>query len=50
MVTVELKAKGEASAGRLLFGDPALYVATNPPPSVPPAKLVMVVVLSGLDR
>ena len=50
VVTVELKAKGEASAGRLLFGDPALYVATNPAPVVPPAKLVMVVVLSGLDR
>jgi len=50
VVTVELKAKGDASAGRLLFGDPALYVATNPPPSAPPAKVVMVVVLSGLDR
>jgi Sulfatase len=50
VVTVELKAKGVASAGRLLFGDPALYVATNPAPIVPPAKLVMVVVLAGLDR
>ncbi len=50
VITIELKAKGEASAGRLLFGDPALYVATNAEPVAPPAKLAVVVVLAGLDR
>jgi arylsulfatase A-like enzyme len=50
VVTIELKAKGEPSAGRLLFGDPALYVTTNTAPVVPPAKVVMVVMLAGIDR
>jgi hypothetical protein len=50
VVTIELTAKGEPSAGRLLFGDPALYVPSNPAPALSPAKVVMVVMLAGLDR
>jgi arylsulfatase A-like enzyme len=50
VVTIELRAKGEPSAGRLLFGDPALYVPSNATPVLPPAKVVVVVMLAGLDR
>jgi arylsulfatase A-like enzyme len=50
VVTIELKAKGTPSAGRLLFGDPSLYVAANPSSVVPTAKVVVLVVLAGMDR
>jgi hypothetical protein len=49
VVTLELRSKSGAAGGRLLFGDPTLYVASEEAP-IPPARLAVVVVLAGLDR
>lgn len=49
LVTLELRAKSGTAGGRILFGDPTLYVASQQTP-VPPARLVVVVMMAGLDR
>jgi hypothetical protein len=50
IATIELVAKAGTAGGRLLFGDPEITVRHDPvvPPS--PARLVVVVVLAGVDR
>jgi arylsulfatase A-like enzyme len=48
--TIELRAKSSSQGGRLLFGDPVVRVNAAPLPAVPAARLVVVVVLSGVDR
>jgi len=50
LVTLELQSKGGTPGGRLLFGDPSLYLASEPAPVMPAARLVAVVMMSGLDR
>jgi hypothetical protein len=49
VVTLELRSKSSTAGGRLLFGDPTLYVPSKTGPA-PPARLAVVVVMAGLDR
>jgi arylsulfatase A-like enzyme len=48
VITLELKAKSGNPGGRLLFGDPTLYLTSDSPPPAPAAKVVVVVVLAGV--
>jgi hypothetical protein len=50
IATIELRASTASPGGRLLFGDPAVLVPVDPPATVPPARLVVIVVLAGVDR
>lgn len=50
LVTLELRTAGAPGAGRVLFGDPAVLVSTAEPPATPAAQIVVLVVMSGLDR
>jgi len=50
IVTLELRADSERAGGRLLFGDPALYVPRALTPTAPAARLALIVVMSGVDR
>ena len=49
VVTLELRSTRGSAGGRFLFGDPALYVASQDAPN-PVARLAVVVVMAGLDR
>ncbi len=49
LLHLELRASGLAP-GRLLFGDPEIVVPTVPPEDVRRARLVLLVVLSGVER
>ncbi len=48
VVTIELRSKSSSAGGRVLFGDPTLYVASQDA-KAPAAKLAVVVMMSGLD-
>jgi hypothetical protein len=50
IVTLELQTKGTTPGGRLLFGDPTLYLATEATDVLPSARLAVVIVLAGIDR
>jgi hypothetical protein len=50
IVELELRAASGATSGRILFGDPEVLVPTIPPPKTPEAQVVVLVVLSGVDR
>ena len=50
IVTVELQSKGGTPGGRLLFGDPTLYLASEATEILPSARLAVVVVMAGIDR
>ena len=50
IVTLELQSRSATPGGRLLFGDPTIYLATEPPEVLPAAKLAVVVVMAGIDR
>jgi hypothetical protein len=48
VATLELRSKSSSSGGRVLFGDPALYLASQDAKS-PAARLAVVVMMSGID-
>ena len=50
VVTLELQSKGATPGGRLLFGDPTLYLANEATQVLPTARLAVVVVMAGIDR
>ncbi len=50
VVTLELRSKQGTTGGRLLFGDPAVYLAPRAAAAIPPARLAVVIVMAGLDR
>ncbi|MBL8740964.1 MAG: sulfatase-like hydrolase/transferase, partial [Myxococcales bacterium] len=50
LVEIELAAVRGAAPGRLLFGDPEVVVPTAQPEDTKRAQVVVVVVLSGVDR
>jgi hypothetical protein len=50
IATIELRADTASPGGRLLFGDPAVFVPGDGPAAPPPARLVVVVVFAGVDR
>lgn len=50
LITVELRAAEGPRGGRVLFGDPAIVLASPPPPPVPEARAVIVVVLDGVEK
>ncbi len=50
LVEIELAAVRGAAPGRLLFGDPEVVVPTAQPEDTKRAQVVVVVVLSGIDR
>ena len=50
LVTLELRAATSSPRGRVLFGDPTLYVSKAAAARPPHARIVVVVVASGLDR
>jgi len=50
VVTLELVASKTTGTGRLMFGDPALYVPQRPTASTPKARAVVVVVLNGVVK
>lgn len=50
LATVELRAEGTPVGSRVLFGDPAVFVPTVPPPMTPKARAVVIVALSGVSR
>jgi arylsulfatase A-like enzyme len=49
VVTLELRSVASTAGGRVLFGDPTLYVPL-PEASIPASKLAVIVIMSGLDR
>jgi arylsulfatase A-like enzyme len=50
IVTLELQSRSATPGGRLLFGDPTLYLAGDATETLPPARLAVVVVMAGIDR
>ncbi len=50
LVHVELRAASGTTSGRILFGDPEVLVPTVAPPKTSEAQVVVLVVLSGVDR
>lgn len=50
VVRLELSSLESSGIGRLLFGDPALYVEARPVPEAPRARAAVVVVLDGVER
>ena len=50
IVTLELQSKAGTPGGRLLFGDPTLYLPPQPTEAPPAARLAVVVVMAGIDR
>ncbi len=50
LVQLELRVPQGTPSGRVLFGDPEIVVPTVAPEEAMPAQVVVVVVLSGLDR
>ncbi len=51
LVTLKLRARQTTPGGRLLFGDPTIFVPPRAPtPTWPEARLAVVVVLSSVDR
>ncbi len=50
LVDLELRVPSGATSGRVLVGDPEIVVPTIAPPAVTPAQVVVIVVLSGVDR
>jgi hypothetical protein len=50
LVEIELRAPQASTSGRVLFGDPEIVVPTVAPDETPPAQVVVLVVLSGLER
>ncbi|MBI4950522.1 MAG: sulfatase-like hydrolase/transferase [Myxococcales bacterium] len=50
VVSVELAAVKTTGTGRLMFGDPALVVPAVQQPVTPLARIVVVVVLDGIER
>lgn len=50
VVRLELDGAETVGTGRLLFGDPTVFVAERPAPEVVRAKAAVVVVLDGVDR
>jgi hypothetical protein len=50
IVTVELQSRAGTPGGRLLFGDPTLYLPPQATETMPPARLAVVVVMAGIDR
>jgi hypothetical protein len=49
-VALEFRARDAARGGRLTFGDPELVRKAGPAPEPPAARVVVLVVLSGIDR
>lgn len=50
LVELELRAPTSTEGARLLFGDPEIVVPTIAPPPSPTARVVVLVVLAGVDR
>jgi hypothetical protein len=50
VVGLELRATEGTRGGRVVFGDPLISRATAETPRVPPARTVVLVVFSGVDR
>ncbi|MGK4008443.1 sulfatase-like hydrolase/transferase [Sorangium sp. So ce1036] len=50
LITLELRAEAATRGGLVLFGDPVLAGAPEPPPSVPAARAVVIVALNGVER
>jgi arylsulfatase A-like enzyme len=50
LVHLELRAPSGTEGARFLFGDPEIVVPTIVPQPAPPAKVVVLVVLAGVDR
>ncbi|HLM72584.1 MAG TPA: sulfatase-like hydrolase/transferase, partial [Polyangiaceae bacterium] len=50
LMALELRAVSAPPGGRVLFGDPVLVIPAPPPSPVPPAKAVVIVALSGVER
>ncbi len=50
VVTLELVANKTTGTGRLMFGDPAMYVPARPTASTPKARTVVLVVLDGVEK
>jgi arylsulfatase A-like enzyme len=50
IVTLELRAESARPGGRVLFGDPTLYVARAPLAAAPAARLALIVVMAGVDQ
>ncbi|NUP10257.1 MAG: sulfatase-like hydrolase/transferase [Polyangiaceae bacterium] len=49
LVQLELRATGKVGPGRVLFGDPEVLVSTASPENTRPARVVVLVVMSGVD-
>jgi hypothetical protein len=49
-VALEFRARDATRGGRLTFGDPELVRKAGPAPEPPAARVVLLVVLSGVDR
>ena len=49
-VALEFRARDASRGGRLTFGDPELVRKSGPAPEPPAARVVVLVVLSGVDR
>ena len=49
-VTIELTAVKVAGSGRLVFGDPTLYIPSPPAAETPKAAAVVIVVVSGVTK
>jgi hypothetical protein len=49
-VALEFRARDASRGGRLTFGDPELVRKAGPAPEPPAARVVVLVVLSGVDR
>jgi hypothetical protein len=50
ILALELRAVTAPLGARVLFGDPVLVIPTPPPPPVAPARAVVIVALSGVER
>lgn len=50
VVALELRATLAPPGGRVLFGDPVVMLPVGAPPPTPPARVVIVVVLDGVER
>ena len=50
LASLELRAVAAPPGGRVLFGDPVLVIPAPPPSPVPPARAVVIVALSGVER
>src|SRR5262249_13833005 len=49
VVTLELRSLASTPGGRILFGDPMLYIP-SPEASIPASRLAVIVIMSGLER